>query len=292
MEAKTNLKSRLPSQHVTEGPARAPHCSYSYAMGLTDEQIHQPVGVANCGNEAGLENAAAAGAASRRSTNVVPHLPAIAPERGIAFDLFDVAEVFKRTPYIADLKLGSRFVAKDLFEGGSIPLPMKTLLDNGFLHGECSTVTGCNMVESLHRVAWNPDRDVVRPADRPLTATDGVVGLHGNPAPDGAIVKMAGLENLKFTGRARCFGGPEAAIGGPIGLLRDGGIISIDAMCGSPDVQLSGAELEQRRAAWQPRGTAFGSGYIWKYAQQVGPARHGAVTHLEGSAEKACHADI
>jgi dihydroxyacid dehydratase/phosphogluconate dehydratase len=106
MEAKTNLKSRLPSRHVTEGPERAPHRSYYYAMGLTD-------------------------------------------------DLFDVAEVFKRTPYIADLKPGGRFVAKDLFEAGGIPLLMKTLLDNGFLHGECMTVTGCSMAENLHRVAWN-----------------------------------------------------------------------------------------------------------------------------------------
>ena len=190
MEAKTNLESRRPSRHVTEGPARAPHRSCDDAMGMTDQQIHQPfIGVASCWNEAVLENAAAVGAASGGSTNAALHLPAIAHECGIAFDLFDVAEIFKRTPYIADLKPGSRFVAKDLedlFEVGGIPLLIKTLPDNGFLHGE----------------------------------------------------------------------------------------------------------LEQRRAAWRPRGTAFGSGYIWKYAQQVGPARHGAVTHLGGSAEKACHVDI
>jgi dihydroxy-acid dehydratase len=304
-----------------------------------------------------LENAAAVVAASGGSTNAALHLPAIA-------DLFDVAEVFKRTPYIADLKPGGRFVAKDLFEAGGIPLLMKTLLDNGFLHGECLTVTGCSMAENLHRVAWNPDQDVVRPANKPLTVTGGVVGLRGNLAPDGAIVKVAGMGNLKFTGPARCFDGeeacfeavktrhyregdvlviryegprggpgmremlattaalygqgaggkvalitdgrfsgatrgfcvghvgPEAAVGGPIGLLRDGDIISIDAERGSLDVQLSDAELEERRAAWQPRGGAFGSGYLWKYAQQVGAARHGAVTHPGGSAEKMCYADI
>jgi dihydroxy-acid dehydratase len=574
MEAKTNLKNRLPSRHVTEGPERAPHRSYYYAMGLTDEQIHQPfVGVASCWNEAApcnialmrqaqavkkgvaaaggtprefctitvtdgiamghdgmrsslpsreviadsveltmrghgydalvgiagcdkslpgmmmamcrlnvpsifiyggsilpgtykgkavtvqdvfeavgkhsvgqmsddeletleqhacpsagacgaqftantmatvseaiglalpysagapapyefrdkfcttageqvlelvklnlrprmivtrkaLENAAAVVAASGGSTNAALHLPAIAHECGIAFDLFDVAEVFKRTPYIADLKPAGRFVAKDLFEAGGVPMLMKTLLDSGFMHGDCMTVTGCTMAENLKRVAWSSDQEVIRPADRPLTATGGVVGLRGNLAPEGAIVKVAGMDNLKFTGPARCFDGeeacfeavknrkyregdvlviryegpkggpgmremlsttaalygqgtggkvalitdgrfsgatrgfcvghvgPEAAVGGPIGLVRDGDIIAIDADRGSLEVQLSDIEFEKRRAGWQPRGPAFGSGYLWKYAQQVGSARHGAVTHPGGAAEKACYADI
>jgi dihydroxy-acid dehydratase len=311
-----------------------------------------------------LENAAAVVAASGGSTNAALHLPAIAHECGIAFDLFDVAEVFKRTPYIADLKPAGRFVAKDLFEAGGVPLLMKTLLDNGFMHGDCMTVTGYSMAENLKRVAWNSDQEVVRPADRPLTATGGVVGLRGNLAPEGAIVKVAGMDNLQFTGPARCFDGeeacfeavknrryregdvfviryegpkggpgmremltttaalygqgtggkvalitdgrfsgatrgfcvghvgPEAAVGGPIGLVRDGDIIAIDADRGTLDVQLSDVEFEQRRAAWQPPGSAFGSGYLWKYAQQVGSARHGAITHPGGAAEKACYADI
>jgi dihydroxy-acid dehydratase len=311
-----------------------------------------------------LENAAAVVAASGGSTNAALHLPAIAHECGIAFDLFDVAEVFKRTPYIADLKPAGRFVAKDLFEAGGVPLLMKTLLDNGFMHGECMTVTGYTMAENLKRVTWNADQEVVRPANCPLTATGGVVGLRGNLAPEGAIVKVAGMDNLKFSGPARCFDGeescfeavknrkyregdvlviryegpkggpgmremlattaalygqgtggkvalitdgrfsgatrgfcvghvgPEAAVGGPIALVRDGDIISIDADSGSLDVQLDEAEFEKRRAAWQPRGSAFGSGYLWKYAQQVGSARHGAVTHPGGAAEKACYADI
>jgi dihydroxy-acid dehydratase len=108
--------------------------------------------------------------------------------------------------------------------------------------------------------------------------------------------KVALITDGRFSGATRgfCVGhvGPEAAVGGPIGLLRDGDIISIDAGRGSLDVQLSDAELEERRAAWQPRETSFGSGYIWKYAQQVGSARHGAVTHPGGSAEKTCYADI
>jgi dihydroxy-acid dehydratase len=311
-----------------------------------------------------LENAAAVVAASGGSTNGALHLPAIAHECGIAFDLFDVAEVFKRTPYVADLKPAGRYVAKDLFEAGGIPLLMKTLLDHGFLHGECMTVTGRSMAENLKYVTWNKDQDVVRPADNPLSPTGGVVGLKGNLAPEGAIVKVAGMSGLKFTGPARCFDGeeacfeavkdktyregdvlviryegpkggpgmremlsttaalygqgmggkvalitdgrfsgatrgfcvghvgPEAAVGGPIALLRDGDMITLDAEKGVLAVDLSAAELDKRRASWKPREAQFTSGYLWKYAQQVGPARQGAVTHPGGAAETACYADI
>jgi dihydroxy-acid dehydratase len=311
-----------------------------------------------------LENAAAAVSASGGSTNAALHLPAIAHECGVKFDLFDVAEVFKRTPYIADLKPGGRYVAKDLFEAGGVPLLMKTLLDHGYLHGECMTVTGRTIAENLKSVRWNGDQDVVRPANAPLLATGGVVGLVGNLAPDGAIVKVAGMSSLKFSGPARCFDGeeacfeavknraykegdvlviryegprggpgmremlattaalygqgmggkvalitdgrfsgatrgfcighvgPEAAVGGPIAFLRDGDIIRIDAERGTLDVDLSPAELEARKAGFKPPAPGFNSGYIWKYAQQVGPARDGAVTHPGGAAEKSCYADI
>ena len=277
---------------------------------------------------------------------------------GIEFTLFDVAEVFKRTPYIADLKPGGRYVAKDLFEAGGIPLVMKTLLDDGYLHGDCMTVTGRTIAENLKTVKWNPDQDVVRPASKPLSATGGVVGLKGNLAPDGAIVKVAGMQNLKFTGPARCFDGeeacfeavknrtykegevlviryegprggpgmremlsttaalygqgmgdkvalitdgrfsgatrgfcvghvgPEAAIGGPIALLRDGDIIELDAENGTLNVKLSDEELAKRKAAWKPRENDYGSGYLWKYAQQVGPAVNGAVTHPGGESRE------
>src|ERR1700730_1304665 len=159
---------------------------------------------------AALENAAAVVAATGGSTNAALHLPAIANECGIKFDLFDVAEVLKKTPYIADLKPSGRYVAKDLFEAGGVPLLMKTLLDHGFMHGSCMTVTGRTMAENLKRVAWNADQDVVHPADRPLMPTGGVVGLRGNLAPEGAIVKVAGMENPRFSGAARCFEGEEA----------------------------------------------------------------------------------
>jgi len=311
-----------------------------------------------------LENAAAVVAASGGSTNAALHLPAIAHECGIKFDLFDVAEVFKKTPYIADLKPGGRYVAKDLFEAGGVPLLMKTLLDHGFLHGDCVTVTGRTVAENMKRVTWNSDQDVVRPADNPLSATGGVVGLKGNLAPAGAIVKVAGMANLKFTGPARCFDGeeacfeavknktyregdvlviryegprggpgmremlattaalygqgmggkvalitdgrfsgatrgfcvghvgPEAAVGGPIALLRDGDMITLDAENGILAVALSAGELEVRAKNWKARELGFGSGYLWKYAQQVGPARSGAVTHPGAAVEKACYADI
>ncbi len=311
-----------------------------------------------------LENAAAVVAASGGSTNAALHLPAIAHECGIKFDLFDVAEVFKRTPYIADLKPGGRYVAKDLFEAGGIPLLMRTLLDHGYLHGECLTVTGRTIAENLKSVQWNPDQDVVRPANAPILATGGVVGLRGNLAPEGAIVKIAGMTEIKFSGPARCFDceedcfeavkkreykegevlviryegpkggpgmremlattaalygqgmgnkvalitdgrfsgatrgfcvghvGPEAAIGGPIALVRDGDMIDLDGEAGTIGVRLSDAELAARKSAWQARESDFSSGYLWKYAQQVGPAVDGAVTHPGGASEKACYADI
>jgi dihydroxy-acid dehydratase len=311
-----------------------------------------------------LENAAAVVAATGGSTNAALHLPAIAHECGIDFDLFDVAEVFKKTPYIADLKPAGRYVAKDMFEAGGVPLLLKTLLDHGYLHGDCLTVTGRTLAENLRSVKWNDDQDVVRPADKPIQPTGGVVGLKGNLAPEGAIVKVAGLERLQFSGPARCFDGeeacfeavknkkyregdvlviryegpkggpgmremlsttaalygqgmgakvalitdgrfsgatrgfcvghvgPEAAVGGPIALLRDGDMIEIDAEKATLEVKLTKSELEQRAREWKPRTNDFTSGYLWKYAQQVGPARQGAVTHPGATAEKACYADI
>jgi dihydroxy-acid dehydratase len=311
-----------------------------------------------------LENAATVVAASGGSTNAALHLPAIAHECGIKFDLFDVAEIFKRTPYIADLKPSGRYVAKDMFEAGGIPLLMKTLLDNGYLHGDPLTVTGRTMAENMAVVKWNPDQDVVRPADKPITSTGGVVGLRGNLAREGAIVKVAGMKNLRFSGPARCFDseeacfeavkkrtykegevlviryegprggpgmremlattaalygqgmgervalitdgrfsgatrgfcighvGPEAQLGGPIALLRDGDIITIDAELGTLDVDVAEAELSRRKNDWKPRDHGYGSGALWKYAQQVGPAMSGAVTHPGGSREGVCYADI
>jgi dihydroxy-acid dehydratase len=159
-----------------------------------------------------LENAAMTVAASGGSTNAALHLPAIAHECGIKFDLFDVAKIFKKTPYIADMKPGGKYVAKDLFEVGGIPLILKALMDGGLLHGDCLTVTGRTMAENLKSVKWNGEQDVVYTTAKPITVTGGVVGLKGNLAPEGAIVKVAGMPKEKqvFTGPARCFDNEEA----------------------------------------------------------------------------------
>ena len=311
-----------------------------------------------------LENAAVIVAATGGSTNGGLHLPAIANEAGIDFDLLDVCEIFKKTPYIADLKPGGRYVAKDMHEVGGVPVLMKTLLDAGYLHGDCLTVTGKTIAENLEGVIFPEDQDVIYPATKPILPTGGVVGLTGNLAPDGAIVKIAGMKNLQHTGPARVFeceedcfeavdkkqysegdvlvirnegprGGPgmremlsttaaiygqgmgdkvalitdarfsgatrgfcvghvnpEAATGGPIGLLKDGDIITIDADKGTIDVDLSDDEWEKRRKAWKPLENDYQSGALWKYAQTVGEARYGAVTNPGAHKEKHIYADI
>ncbi len=313
---------------------------------------------------AALKNAAKVVAATGGSTNAALHLPAMAHEAGIRFDLDDVAKIFKETPYIADLKPGGRYVAKDLFDVGGVPIVIKTLLDAGILDGSCLTVTGKTLAENHKSIVFPTDQDVVRPASNPITPTGGVVGLKGSLAPEGAIVKVAGMKKLDFTGPARCFDceeqafaavvegriregdviviryegpkggpgmremlsttaalygrgmgekvalitdgrfsgatrgfcighvGPEAAVGGPIGLLKDGDLIRIDADKGMLDVDLSAAELEARRKSWTPRKTNYQSGALWKFAQLVGPACKGAVTQPGAEAETHVYADI
>ncbi|HVW74469.1 MAG TPA: dihydroxy-acid dehydratase [Rhizomicrobium sp.] len=157
-----------------------------------------------------FENAAMAVAATGGSTNAALHLPAMAHEAGIDFDLFDVGEIFRKTPYIGDLKPGGKYVAKDLFEAGGIPQVLKALLDGGLLHGDVMTVTGKTMAENLRNVKFNQNQDVIRPTSNPISSTGGVVSLKGNLAPDGAIVKIAGLKELRFVGPARVFDNEEA----------------------------------------------------------------------------------
>ena len=311
-----------------------------------------------------FENAAVAVAATGGSTNAALHLPAMAHECGIDFDLFDVAAIFKRTPYIADLKPGGRYVAKDVFEIGGVPQIMKALLDGGLLHGDCMTVTGRTIAENLRDVKFNAAQKVVYPVSKALSPTGGVVGLKGSLAPEGAIVKVAGMKVLKFRGPARCFDceedafaaverkairageviviryegpkggpgmremlsttaalygqgmgesvalitdgrfsgatrgfcighvGPEAAVGGPIALIVDGDIISIDADSGRLDLEVAPDELERRRKAWKAPQNDYQSGALRKYADLVGPAIKGAVTHAGGKAETKTYADI
>ncbi len=312
---------------------------------------------------AAFENAAVVVAATGGSTNAGLHLPAMAHEAGIRFTMDDVVEIFRRTPYIADLKPGGKYVAFDVHKIGGIPVILKALLDGGLLHGDCITVTGRTLAENLKDVVFPEGQDVVYPVSRALSPTGGVVGLRGNLAPDGAIVKVAGMARQRFEGTALCFDceedafaavqaraykagdviviryegprggpgmremlsttsaiygqgmgeavalitdgrfsggtrgfcvghvGPEAAVGGPIALLRNGDRIVLDAAAGTMDVALSEAELAARRAAWTPRPTDYNSGAIWKYAQLVGPAHLGAVTHPGGAAETHSYPD-
>ena len=311
-----------------------------------------------------FENAAVAVAATGGSTNAALHLPAMAHECGIDFDLFDVAAIFKRTPYIADLKPGGKYVAKDVFDIGGIPQIMKALLDGGLLHEDCLTVSGKTIKQNLEGVKFNENQKVVFPVSKALTPTGGVVGLKGSLAPEGGIVKVAGMKKLQFRGPARvfdceedcfravesrqykdgdvfiiryegpkggpgmremlsttaalygqgagekvalitdgrfsggtrgfCIGhvGPEAAVGGPIALVRDGDMITIDADKGTLDLEVSAEELAKRKAAWKAPANPYQSGVLRKYADQVGPARKGAVTHAGGKAEVVCYADI
>lgn len=316
-----------------------------------------------CTREAFI-NAARVVAATGGSTNAALHLPAMANECGIEFDLHDVAEAFKSTPYIADLKPGGRYVAKDMHEAGGVYMLMKTMLSGGFLDGNCLTVTGRTLGENIDQVTWNPDQKVIYDVRAPITPTGGVVGLLGSLAPEGAIVKVAGMARLQFTGPARvfdceedafaaveardiaegcviviryegpkggpgmremlsttaalyglglgekvalitdgrfsgatrgfCIGhvGPEAAEGGPIGLVENGDIIRIDAEAGTINLNVADDVLAARRSAWVARTNDYQSGALWRYARNVGPAYKGAVTHPGASAETHVYADI
>ena len=314
-----------------------------------------------------LENAARVVACTGGSTNAGLHLPAIAHEAGIEFYLDDVCEIFRDTPYFVDLKPGGQFVAKDLYEAGGVPVVMKELRKAGLIHEDCMTASGKTIGEELDLVERDADGTVIHAVSNPITKTGGVVGLKGNLAPEGAIVKVAGIapENQVFTGPARvfeceedafeavkqrsykegevivirnegpaggpgmremlattaalsgqgmgkkvalvtdgrfsgatrgfCVGhvGPEAAHGGPIAMLKDGDMITIDAIKGELSVDLSAEELESRKSGWAgPRDTIYASGALWKYAQLVGATYKGAVTHPGGEAEKHVYMDL
>lgn len=316
-----------------------------------------------CTREA-FVNAARIVAATGGSTNAALHLPAMASEAGIDFDLFDVAEAFKSTPYLADLKPGGKYVARDMHNAGGVYMLMKTMMENGLLNGDCITVTGKTLGENIEEITWNSDQKVIYDVKNAITETGGVVGLKGSLAPEGAIVKVAGMARLQFRGPAQifeceedafaavekreikegsvlvirnegpkggpgmremlattaalygqgmgekvalitdgrfsgatrgfCIGhvGPEAADGGPIGLVEEGDMINIDAESGVIDLEVDEKTLEERRSCFKPHVNDYGSGALWRYAQNVGPAYKGAVTHPGAKAEKHVYADI
>ena len=357
----------LPNSSGAPAPyeSRDQYCEASGAaiMNLLDRNIRSRDVV----TRKSLENAARVVACTGGSTNAGLHLPAIAHEAGIDFDLLDVCEIFKDTPYFVNLKPGGDYVAKDLFEAGGVPVVLNELRKVGLLHEDCVVATGRTMGEELDMVQRKTDGKVIHSVETPLSPTGGVVGLSGNLAPDGAIVKVAGMssDQLAFTGPARvfeseedafaavkdrgyregevivirnegpaggpgmremlsttaalsgqgmgkkvalitdgrfsgatrgfCVGhvGPEAAHGGPIALLRDGDMISINAIEGSISVALSDEELAARRDGWSgPRKTIYASGALWKYAQLVGSTRKGAVTHPGAAEERHVYMDL
>lgn len=352
------LSSALPAPNLD----RDAYCveSGKAVMNLIDKNI-RPRDI--CTRKA-FENAAVVVAATGGSTNAGLHLPAMAHECGVKFDLKDVAEIFAKTPYIVSLKPGGEYVAKDFGEAGGVPMLMKTLYDAGLIHGDCMTVTGKTVAENLKDIVFNKNQKVIREAHDPISPNGGVVGLWGSLAPDGAIVKVAGLANLTFSGPARVFDGeaacfkavseraykegevlviryegpkggpgmremlsttaalygqgmgdkvalitdgrfsgatrgfcvghvgPEAADGGPIGLVRDGDIITLDAIKGTIDVRMTPSEMADRKREWKPRKTMYGSGALQKFVKLVGPAHEGAVTHAGFEGEGHVYADI
>lgn len=298
-----------------------------------------------------LENACAVVAATGGSTNAGLHIPAIAHEAGIRFTLEDVAEVFERTPLIGNLQPGGVYYAEDVHRLGGIAVIVKTLLDQGHLHGDTPTIMGTSLAETVAD-APGPDGDVIHDAATPISPTGGVVVLKGNLAPDGALIKVAGLAKLVHEGPARVFeseedcmavirerayaegdviiirnegpkGGPgmremlgptaviygqgmgekvalvtdgrfsgatrgmcigyvspEAGAGGPLALVQEGDKIRIDAETRTIDLLISDQELAERQKNWQPAGRSTPlAGVLQKYADQVGSAHLGAVTH-------------
>jgi len=314
-----------------------------------------------------LENAARVVAATGGSTNAGLHLPAMAHEAGIDFFLEDVCEIFKDTPYFVDLKPGGAYVAKDLYDAGGLPVVMKELRKAGLIHEDCMTASGRSIGEELDLITREADGKVIHAISNPISQTGGVVGLKGNLAPEGAIVKVAGMSTGEqvFSGPARvfeceedafaavqartykegevivirnegpaggpgmremlsttaalsgqgmgkkvalitdgrfsgatrgfCVGhvGPEAALGGPIALVRTGDIITLNARTGELSFDVSDEEIEKRRGEWNgPSETLYGSGALWKYAQLVGPTFKGAVTHPGAEAERHVYMDL
>jgi dihydroxy-acid dehydratase len=298
-----------------------------------------------------LENAVAIGAATGGSTNIALHLPAIAYELGLELTLDEIHEISQRTPTLADLRPGGKYVMVDVHKIGGVPVILKALLDAGALHGDCLTITGRTLAEELEHVVIPEGQDVVRPKERAVSPTGGLVVVRGNLAPEGGVIKTAGVTKLVLSGPARCFdseeetmaavqrreiksgdivviryegpkGGPgmremlgvtaaivgqglgyevalltdgrfsgatrglmvghvcpEAFDGGPIALVKDGDIVTVDAETGKLTIDVSDEEMTARRTAWQPIEPRVKMGALAKYARHVGPASRGAVTH-------------
>ncbi|WP_315831311.1 dihydroxy-acid dehydratase [Bradyrhizobium prioriisuperbiae] len=302
-----------------------------------------------------LENGAAIVAATGGSTNAALHLPALANEAGIKFSIDDVGEVFARTPLIGNLRPGGKYTAKDVYDIGGTAVVIRALIESGHIDGSCMTVTGWSLTAEYGE-ANKPDGEVIFRTDAPIMRDGGVAILKGNLCPDGAVIKVAGLKNLVFEGKARVFedeegcvaavrarayeagdvliirnegpvGGPgmremlgvtaliygqgmgekvalvtdgrfsgatrglcigyvspEAVVGGPLGLVKTGDPIRIDAASRRMDLLVDDDELARRRKAWTAPPPRHRAGALAKYAKLVGQAPGGAVTH-DGAAQ-------
>ena len=297
-----------------------------------------------------FENAITVVAAMGGSTNAVLHLLAIAREANVPLELDDFDHISRRTPYIADMRPGGKYVMADLDRVGGVPLVMKRLLAAGLLHGDVMTVTGKTMGENLSYINTEGQQDVVHSTDTPLAPSGGLVILRGNLAPEGAVVKVSASQHIEHRGPARLFdreedafqaiqqqriqagdvvviryegpkGGPgmremlavtaalvgqglgqqvalitdgrfsgatrglmaghvapEAAVGGPIALVRDGDMVTLDIPGRRLDLDIPMEEMEERRRGWQPLPPAYTTGALAKYARLVSSASEGAIT--------------
>ncbi|GLH66413.1 dihydroxy-acid dehydratase [Geothrix edaphica] len=297
-----------------------------------------------------FENAVAAVAATGGSTNAVLHYLALAREAGVPFTLEDFDRVSARTPLLADMKPGGRFMAPDLHAAGGIRLVANRLLEGGLIHGAALTVTGRTLAEELAGAPETPGQEVVRPFDKPIKPTGGLVILRGSLAPEGCVIKVAGHERLHHTGPARVFeheedafaavqagriepgdvvviryegpkGGPgmremlgvtaalvgaglgesvalltdgrfsgatrglmaghvapEAAVGGPIALVREGDTVVMDIPSRRLDLKVQEDELARRKAEWKAPAPRYKTGVFAKYAATVASAAEGAIT--------------
>jgi len=297
-----------------------------------------------------FENAITVLMALGGSTNAVLHLLAIANEARVDITLDDFDRISRRTPHLGDLSPYGRYHMVDLHQIGGVPGVIKMLLDDGRIHGDALTVTGRTIAENLEAASLTPGQDIVHSLDDPVAPEGGIAILRGDLAPNGAVVKIAGLKDVVFEGPARVFddeqgalealhsgnltsgdvvvirnegprGGPgmremlaitaairgaglggtvalitdgrfsggttglcighvapEAAYGGPIGLVADGDRIRIDVPERQVDLLVPAATLEDRRSRWQPLEPRYPTGALGKYAKLVGSAEHGAVT--------------
>ena len=296
-----------------------------------------------------FENAITLVMALGGSTNAVLHLMAIAHEAGVDLKLEDFDEISRRTPHLGDLKPFGKYHMIDFDRIGGVPVVLKALLDGGLLYGDCITVTGKTMAENLAGVEFPSGQDVVLPLENPIATQGGIAILRGNLSPQGAVVKIAGIELDVFEGPARVFddeqhalqamwdhdlragdvviiryegpkGGPgmremlaitaaikgaglgndillitdgrfsggttglcighvapEAAHGGPIGLIEEGDRIRVDVSARTLDILVDDATLEARRAKWECIPARYTTGVLAKYAKLVGSAENGAV---------------